>query len=768
MSTRAAFLSSLLLALLLLPWTVSAAGDEPGAPPFGFSGMRILKLDGGGFGLAASDFDGDGIADLAVVNNAKARIDLYLSRPGGAPAAKPDEDAKPNDLPEDARVEKKEVLTEKEVTSFVVADLNGDGRVDLAFYGKPKELVVLAGNGDGSFVESRTFPVTDGAEGRGALAAGDLNGDGRADLALLTEKQVALVLAREDGTLSEPVRVPRAVAQVSALGIADLDGDGRKDLLQFAAEHPRPVRVRFQESDGTLGPEIGLSMPPFRTIDVRDLVPGGGAEILAVPRTSGLFRMMALSSRTDGEKAGELGSLRIFPFADERSSKPRRLAVGDLDGDGRNDVVVTEPGTAQVALYRQAADGRLASPRLYPSLSETEAIAVADLDGDGRAEVAVLSGKEDAVGISTLDAEGRLPFPRSLTVAGKPRAMAAGDLDGDGKPDLVVVTKGETWQARVFSGAAVEPRVVDLPGLDPKRDDADALTIHDIDQDGRADLLLYDRYKMIRAFTANPDGSFANAAAGADYAGSLVEKKSPADTAVADLTGDGKPEFLVASQNFARGFVLEKGRLTVKDQVNARGSGSRIQCVAAADLDGDGSPEVLFLDGDGNVLTRLSRGKAGVYEAVANQPIGDFAFEGLTVAELNGDGVPDVIVLGRDRFGVLYSGASEIELREVSGFESVTKDGYLYGFAIGDLNADGRPDLAIADTRNNMIELKWVDEKGQFHHGLKWRVFQEKMHEPRRSGGEPRELVTGDFDGDGRVDLAILVHDRLILYRQDD
>jgi len=556
-----------------------------------------------------------------------------------------------------------------------------------------------------------------------------------------------------------------------------MNGDGRKDLVQVANNNARPIRVRFQEAAGALGPEFALKMAPFRAIGLENLLPGDATEVVAIQRNSGLLRLLSMTKR---DREGEriiLGTVQIHPFSESGGSKPRLLAIGDVNGDGRNDILVSEPGTAQVALHLQTEAGAIGPRRLFPSLSEADDLIAVDLDGDKRAEVLALSAKEKTAGISTLDADGRLSFPKALPISGEPKAMGVGDADGDGKPDLFVVakvTKEKEGQWIVFHLAAGEDgdvvRVGEfvLENMSVKRDEPGDLVVTDVDQDGRDDLLVFDRYKTMRTYRQKDDGTFEDMASGPDYGGGLVEKKRKKDTALIDLDGDGKREFLVASKNFARALVLTEGRLTVKDQVNARSPASQIKAMTGLDLTGDGKLEVALLDSMGNMLTVLEKDASGVYQVAANIPVGTFKFEGLVAADLNGDGKEDLAILGRERFGVLIAGGADYELREVHSFESKIKEAWLNDYSIGDLNGDGRADMALIEARSNRIQILTIDAEEGFKHGIKWRVFEKKIHGGRgRGGSQPSDLRTGDLNGDGKTDLVIFVHDRMVIYLQE-
>ncbi len=756
------------LPLLLLFASVSAAQE------YGFRGMEIYKLDEKTHQLTPCDIDGDGLPDLVVANNDKAKIEVLLRRREKVPPKELQGAKLPNDLQDDQYFERKEILTEKQVFSLAVADLDGDKNLDVAYYGKPEELVVAFGDGKGGFPRSKRWPIDDGSD----VDAGDLDGDGRADLVLLEATATAIFFQSAEGVLREPVKLPHSEKGSDDIRVVDLDGDGRNDLALVDSGSPRSVRARFQRADGTLGPEIAFETTPWRAIDFVDVDPAPGLETVVVQRNSGVLRVLRLA--VDRERP-LLGSVETYAFEAGGGGKGRSLALGDLDGDGRLDIVVTEPGSAQVAVYLQEKGGGLGGRRLFPSLSSSDAVRVADLDGDGRGEVLVLSSAEKSLGASRFETEGRLPFPALLDVQGVPKAFDAADLDGDGKCDVVVIAEGpddkklraQVWlQREAAEGAAAHPfgalvltQVIQLESLRQAPED---LRIMDIDQDGRKDLLLFDSRETMRVFRQGAEGAFTDESAkGTRYRGDLTYQATRGAATPGDVDGDGKPELLLASKNFARALVLDAGGgLSVKDQANAASPRAQVKGGTALDLDGDGRSEVVLYDRDGKAVLVLARDASGVFAVVESVPVGELDFQALDAADLDGDGDQDLVLFGKERFAVLRARGSRRTLEEVRTYETPTRDAALGTFAAGDLNGDGRPDVAILDRGNRGMEVVSYDPKDGFRQVLRWTVYEKKLHDESRSEGGPHDPVVADFDGDGKIDVALLVHDRLIVYLQ--
>ena len=397
--------------------------------PLSFGGPRIVRLDPDTHGLRAGDFDGDGLIDLAVVNNARARIELLLQRREPVPSPRDEELNVPVD---DPLFERRHILTERQVGGFAAADFDGDGRLDLAWYGDPRALVIAYQDETGRFERRQEHRIRDGSMATQALTAGDFDGDGHPDLVLLAEREIVLLRGGEDG-LGEPVRIPTVLEKLGYVRAGDVNGDGRTDLVMVDNNTAQPLRIRLQSKDGGLGAEVAHDCPPVRSLLALDGSEGGG--LLLVPAASGTLRRLELGTEEIPSGALRLGNPRLHAFSG-RSGAARSVATGDIDGDGRAEVVVTDPEGARVLLYRQGSDGELEGPTPYPAYRDGEAAEIADIDGDGKGEVLVLSPEERVVGALRWDGK-RLGFPESVVTAETPKVFAARDLDGDGAADIV-------------------------------------------------------------------------------------------------------------------------------------------------------------------------------------------------------------------------------------------------------------------------------------------------------------------------------------------
>jgi hypothetical protein len=233
---------------------------------------------------------------------------------------------------------------------------------------------------------------------------------------------------------------------------------------------------------------------------------------------------------------------------------------------------------------------------------------------------------------------------------------------------------------------------------------------------------------------------------------------------VADLDG---PALIVAQNTFARNLVLDQqGRWEVKDQYNTGRGSAQVLGAAALDTDGDGTKEVVLLDKVSKSLLFLAS-KDKVYRPSGTLSVGPIDFQGMHVADLDGDGREDLLLAGTDRFGVVLTGRKGQVLKPLASYESNRTEARLADLVAGDLNGDGEPDIVLTDIAEHFIEIVACTSPHDLSRALSFKIFERKSFRDVHDLVEPRDLGLGDVDGDHRQDLVLIVHDRVLVYRQD-
>jgi len=767
---------------------MSALALEGGAGALGFAPLEIYKADDNACCLKTIDVNGDGLRDIAYVNNDKAVIEFLVQKGAEELArdlARPPEvdPRKPNDIPSDRRFRRETYLTEKRVFCWDFVDVTGDGEEDLVFYGDPRELVVVTGAADGGWGEPRTWRITSGVASTQALATGDFDGDTRTDVALLGKNETTFWFGREGG-LGEPIDVPNTVRGAYGIVAGDYDGDGREDLL-FVGPGDEPLQVRFQGPDG-LGPTYGFALAGPRDWAIDDVDGDGRTDVAFIDDVTGHLKLYGFELRTANDRV--LGGPRVFPLADDDDTKHRRHAVADVDGDGRVDVLVTQPAAARVNLFLQSADGTFASPRSFPTLSKVTFLTVVDLEGDGSHEVVVLSPDERSIGVARWTEHG-LSLPEAIPVEGKPLAFGAADLTGNGAADWVVVTKDGRTQRLLIHTGGVERALADGIGpegehvlslvLEGVKDSPETVALFDADRDGRTDVLLLFDYEPMKVFLNRPgeDGAalaLVDVSAATSFGRGLVEKVVPGSFHAADYDGDGLFEILLAKENFARAVRIgrppgsddgsEQSRVVVIEQFLAKSPRAQITGVAALNLDQDPEREIVLFDKKEHELSVLDR-RDGTYTVIDTINVPRISFSGFRVADLDSDGREDLYLAGENEFVVFFTGSECWTLVARTSYVTDVKDGRLNRIALGDLDG-GSLELFVIDMSEQLLKILSL-EHGVLEQRMSFRVFEAKAFQRKQNLDEPREMTVDDVTGDGLPDIVSLAHDRVLVYPRE-
>ena len=223
----------------------------------------------------------------------------------------------------------------------------------------------------------------------------------------------------------------------------------------------------------------------------------------------------------------------------------------------------------------------------------------------------------------------------------------------------------------------------------------------------------------------------------------------------------------LGSGNLVRAVRYEDGNLVVQDQFSSRNARSSFAALAAVDLDRDGETEILAADLTSEWLAVLRRNEKGVYDVSRNIEIGPFEFVGLATADLDGDGTEEVLIAAQEKVGVLFLEKGGPELRQVSSYETDQKDTAYAQSVIADLNGDGRNDLLLREVQQHQLEVLYLGPEGEWKRGMRFKVFEGRIFEEGQAqAAEPREVVAADLTGDGLTDIAIIVHDRVVVYPQ--
>ena len=325
-------------------------------------------------------------------------------------------------------------------------------------------------------------------------------------------------------------------------------------------------------------------------------------------------------------------------FADSTS-----VAVGDFNGDGKPDLaVVNQEGTTGnlVGVLLSNGDGTFQNPVGYAVGSLPDTVAVGDFNGDGKLDLVVTNSGDNTVGVLLGNGDGTFQKQVTYKTGLGPDSVAVGDFNGDGKLDLVVANGNADFTISVLLGngdGTFQNQVTYASGAD-----SNSVVVGDFNGDGKLDVAVANaRDNTVSVLLGRGDGTFQNRVA-------YPTGEPPSSIAVGDFNGDGRPDLAVTgSDDGSASVLLNNGDGTFQSPVLYAAGESSVS-VVAGDFNGDGKPDLAVSDNDDNDVSVLLGNGDGTFQKPLSYFAGLFV-NAIAVGDFNGDGNLDLTVLdGRE------------------------------------------------------------------------------------------------------------------------
>ncbi len=620
--------------------------------------------------LAHADLDGDGVQDLVVGHNlslvsvVRGRGDLTFEPPV-------------------------EINLPNEFTDLEIADLDRDGKLDIVGALPHGNAVgILWGAGGGTFEPLMTLP---GAEGTGEVEVGDVDNDGRTDLVATAYNSERLITLLSTGGRSFTPPIEQSLRHAGALKLADFDGDGVLDAA-IGVYEPR-VAIARGAGNGHFGEPVPVRIgAPCNWLGVADFDADGAPDFVSVGYTHGEVSVL-LNAGAHGT-AIPIGSRTLL----RTGADPHGVALADLDLDGDLDLVATHFSGASYSVRRNSAGG-FGTRRDSPAPLEPSLVSTGDLNADGRPDVVWGNRASHSASVVYGNADGSLQPQDEYSADYGAISAAMGDVDGDGFPDLLVAN--ESFGSLTALTRRLSQRNGYYCGQKPQQ-----VVLADMNGDGVLDAIVPSSYRVtvlmwnglsfgfIDERNFNVDGAAYAIATGdvdgdghvdvalavdsnqvwimrGDGAGNLAPwsevavGRSPRGVALADLDGDGVLDLAVACADenslrvrtgFGTGFFGRETRVA---------TGRSPRAIAVGDVDGDhrldlavacaGSNAVAIHLGDGVTIPNRA-------PAVADERYEFRADHDVDLAVLDNDEDLDGDVLRIDVLSAGHIGSAAVDL----------------------------------------------------------------------------------------------------------
>jgi hypothetical protein len=375
------------LVAIAVPAAAAGAGQTSSRLPT-FSRPVFYKTFASDSAVAIGDLNGDRKADLAVANlggssqGSPGAVTVLLNRGGG-------------------RLQASRTYQTDKGSDIVISDLNGDAKPDVAIVGDESfSIIVFINKGDGTLGPARSYPVgnLDTDNVAVALAAGDLNGDGRPDLVTADpnfsggREAVSVLINRGDGSFGQDVEYAVPGGAPLSVAVADLNGDGHLDVAVASDSVSIPgngsVSVLLGKGDGTLQQAHAYRASGRSTYVAVGDVNGDRKPDLVTPNQLG-NSVSVLLNKGDGSFRARR-TYRVTAACLNKVCAPQSVQIGDLNGDGKPDLAVGNHAAPIFTALLNSGHGTFNVRRDYRIRGQEAAFfKLGDLNGDGKLDVAV-------------------------------------------------------------------------------------------------------------------------------------------------------------------------------------------------------------------------------------------------------------------------------------------------------------------------------------------------------------------------------------------
>jgi hypothetical protein len=446
-----------LAALGLLLATVGAARAQTPAATFATVATYGTGTTSSPRSIAAADVNGDGKLDLLTVNQGSNTAGVQLGNGDGSFGTVTTFSTGPGSQP----------------LGIAVADVNGDGKPDLLTANQGSSGVgVLLGTGTGSFGTVTTFS-TGSTSLPASIAVADVNGDGKLDLltANRTSNSAGVLLGNGDGSFRNvTIFNTGGNSAPYSIAVADVNGDGKLDLLT-ANINTNTAGVLLGTGTGSFGTVTTFSTGPTSTplsIAVADVNGDGKPDLLTANQGSNSAGVLL------GTGTGSFGN--VATFSTGPTSTPIGITVADVNGDGKLDLLTANQGSNSAGVLLGNGDGTFGAATTYGTgtTSSPRSIAVADVNGDGKPDLLTANQGSSSAGVllnTTVYAPALTtisPNPAavgtSVTLTGTNLTGATGVRFNGTAATTLAVVNSTTVTATVPTGATSGLVTVTTPG----------------------------------------------------------------------------------------------------------------------------------------------------------------------------------------------------------------------------------------------------------------------------------------------------------------
>jgi len=611
--------------------------------------------------------------------------------------------------------------------SVTKGDVNGDGFLDIITANEDDDNVsVLLGNGNGTFKTQATF-----ATGTAPLsvALGDVNGDGKLDIITANlNNNVSILLGNGNGTFGLNTDFATGATPISVT-LGDVNGDGILDIIT-ANFYSDNVSVLLGDGDGTFQAQLpfgtGLNSYPA-SVTLGDVNGDGKLDIITANYDSDNVSVL-LNTTVSGSTTPTFAA-QASPTTGS-GSEPYSVTLGDVNGDGKLDIITANKDDDTASVLLGNGNGTFIASLPAPSTGDSpRSVTLGDVNGDGKLDIITANGTSNNASVLLGNGDGTFATAVNYTTGDRPKSVTLGDVNGDGILDIITANERDDNVSVLLGNGDGTFQIPPLAtGTEPY-----SVTLGDVNGDGILDIITanYDS-DNISVLLGNGNGTFQ---------GQLTfgTGNAPSSVTLGDVNRDGKLDVITANERSNNASVLlgnGNGTFGVNTDF---ATGSRPFSVPLGDVNGDGILDIITANRDSNSASVLLGNGDGTFQTQATFATGDVP-RSVTLGDVNGDGILDIITANRDSDNasvLLGNGNGTFGIKT----DFTTGDRPLF-VTLGDVNGDGHLDIITANSNSDDASVLLGNGNGTFSAKTDF-----------GTGTNPYSLTLGDVNGDGILDI---------------
>jgi len=726
--------SALFVVTLLLTSTQLHALEE--TREFGFGSREIFQFDKKISHLNITDINQDGLDDAVFLNNSLSKIEILIRKKTNETSY---------ELPALKDVFTNQgFLMDKQSQILEIGDFNNDSLPDFLLSGHGSGLTIIYQDKTGAFLKQFS-PYLDHPSDTIEVNLADFNKDGALDI-LVCRKQNAEILFNDSSNsfrTRQMIEFSSQDCQGSLVG--DFNTDGYIDLFFYFPGRINPLSLYTGQKSGYYGWEKPVDFPEIKYADHSYFSGNSSDLILAILNNSKNLKLYELSEKRLKNlfQDSDMTSSRIHISGSDNKNSLTHI-VSDLNNDGYQDICVTSPALSQIRVFKGSKTGLSSRPQIIDSLSHIQNMGL-----NSKKDLFVFSKSEQAVAMHSKT--NRDSFPEFIQTEDKTLLMAISPHF----EDLYILS--EMNKSKIIQFQVVSPygNHETISTHFPSENIPDSMIIFPLEKSLMA-VLCFMPYDTPLMFKFN--GKDLTSVSQKEFR-ALRNELTPSDISI--FSDSDQIKLLVCEGSTARLYHYKDSVFSVIQQYNTGETNALLKHGTPYQGPDEKPGYLIFNEGSSHLFWFPENKKRKKIRLDFSEP-----FLNLTsIVPFNQKKQRGLIFTGKSDLKWISEKSLNYDLNVLSEYTSKSTDAHLWNLFPVQIGKSGKQMAAALDAQNSSVEIMSADN-GILKNEVVFAIFQNAgsgFNKPAITY-EPREITSGDLNGDGIKDLGVIVHDKIIFY----